>query len=78
MEGSSTSDGFFPTKKIINSSNFVIFKTTSNFNPLLNDFSHKFKCFMLLKRKMEDFGNFEVIKIEGFQKGAGILKMAGK
>jgi hypothetical protein len=33
---------------------------------------------MLLKRKMEDFGNFEVVKIEGFQKGAGILKMAGK
>jgi hypothetical protein len=23
---------------------------------------------MLLKRQMEDFGNFEVMKIEGFQK----------
>jgi hypothetical protein len=33
---------------------------------------------MLLKRKMEDFGNFEAMKIEGFQKGAEILKMAGK
>ncbi len=69
--GSSTSDGFFSKKKK-NSSNFVIFKTTSDFNPLLNDFSLKFECFMFLKRKMENFGNFEVMKIEGFQKGAGI------
>jgi hypothetical protein len=33
---------------------------------------------MLLMRKMEHFVNFEVMKIEGFQKGAGILNMAGK
>jgi hypothetical protein len=33
---------------------------------------------MLLMRKMEHFVNFEVMKIEGFQKGAGNFKNGGK